>query len=262
MLTRLNQSMHNSTRRRHALTGGRACLILLVFMLASISCNENSTGFLPSEPILNGPLLTGKIERWYYGAINPLDLQVQRQSIGQTQVNGAGYFLVGFPLLRPPDSLLKRFSSLTYSDAVWQIKDDLVFSDSTAEYGQLQFIAHPASYIGTSLYAGNNFLLSDSGTAIGDFSVSFYYFNKPTRITGASTWTFKTARLIEYYGHTESVTNYHINVQAGWNPLTTTITSDDGYRRIYTVSSGYPMYTKWFLSAASVSWNFVLARRF
>ncbi len=231
----------------------RVYSILIFLIILSISCDENPTAQLPQES-----LFRGRIEGWHSEGYDTLDLQVRTQRIAQAPVDSTGQFETAFPFPVPPDSLLRGFFPQSDSNAHWQFIDGRTFSDTTAGYARLNFVGYTRHHIGFDLYAGNNFLLTDSGTAIGDFTVSYFYFNKPTKLTGSCTRIFRDSILIRSYKHTESVTSYNLDLKMGWNAITTMISSDDPYRRIYSVSTGYPSGTTWFIGW-TISHNFELA---
>src|ERR1051326_131426 len=228
-------------------------LISYSLMVFAISCNENSTSPVPSHSTLKG-----KIEGWHSEGYDSLDLKVGAQTIAQAPVDSSGHFEVNSPFPTPDGSLLRQFSSRADSNLHWRIIDHRAFSDSTMKYAPLEFVGYTRHHIGFDLYSGNNFLITDSGTSIGDFMVSFFYFNKPGTFTGSYILTFQDSILIRQFGHTEVVTNCDLDFKAGWNAVTTAIDSDDSYRRVYSVSISYPTKTKWFIGW-TISYNFALA---
>ena len=214
------------------------CAVLFALLLAC--CSEPPTFIIPE------PFLSGTVEGYVpLGSDTLLDFWVGGQRLTQTAISSSGHFALYNPLPAPGDSVLSAYVPRSDSNSYWRMTEHLAFSDSSAKYASVIMTLYTQHLIGYELYSGNNYLISDSGAAVGDFTMKYYYFDRPTHVTGATTWILTDSLMERSFGHWE-YTNFDLNVKAGWNPVMTMITSTDSLRRVFSVTVRKRPDARWF----------------
>jgi hypothetical protein len=234
-------------------------IIVLCLVLTLASCKDNSITLEDSQPSLKGI-----IENWLPGD-NKLDISVGRNGItvilDSTTVDDNGAFTIKMPFPPPPDSMLRPFVPETDSNQHFGEFDERMFSNSNAKYASLFFHVYAPHHISMGLYNGNQFLTTDSGSAIGDYHVEYIYFNQSTAISGSYRITFYDSLLIKQAGRSNFITIYNLHLSAGWNRITTVLRANDTQTRIFEVTSDSFHDTKWF-AVWSMSRTFDYAKLF
>jgi hypothetical protein len=232
----------------------RLLAAITLFMVCFMSCKDS-----PNSPIEGQRLLQGRIEDGNSLAGFKLTIRAAKPYysliLDSANIDSGGTFAIKLPFPAPPDSMLLPFTPDSDSNQYYVTVDERVYSNPSARLAPLLFDVYLPHNIPVSLFNGNQYLFSDSGTAVGDYHVNYFYLNQPTSITGSRRITYVDSLFIKEAGRSRFVTIYDLNLTVGWNKVTTVIRATDSELRIFQVTSESFPDAKWFMSF-SMSRNF------
>lgn len=136
---------------------------------------------------------------------------------------------------------MRQFSQIDDSTPSMSIDDSRVFSNPNAKFVQCLLRWYPSPRVRRLLYAGNTFAAVDSGAAVGDYRVTYYYFSEATTISGSVRVAFYLP-----YDTLTYISEYSVNIGAGWNSIITKISSTDLTTRTFQISAGDDSGKKWY----------------
>jgi len=172
----------------------------------------------------------GEAEIIYY-----YDLSADSTTTFSSNIKSDGSFNFSIPV--PSDSSLHFYTPFNYISVI--NGDSSIFIDSInignskLKYHRYDLIAQSKSPIvyGISI---NQAKISNQGenAKIGDYFISYYYFNLQTTIQGYSKW-----RVVTSDSAREIITEFSINTKVGWNKIIYTYDSNSNNKTIFKVTN-------------------------
>lgn len=233
--------------------------IVVIISLHFLSCNKES------NPIDNGNdnslLIAGKVSN-FNGNFNKVYTYSSPNAVplitSDAEIKSDGSFNLTIPL--PTESQLYSYTPFNYISVI--NGDSSIFIDSIhIVHSQLKYIRYNLFAQSTSniTYALpiNLARLTNPGeyAKIGDYFISYYYFNSQTSIQGYSKW-----RVVTSDSARDIITEFNINTKIGWNKVITKFKSENSNKAIYEVTEIDTELGDWLIGASDSFSNAV--RRF
>ncbi len=219
-------------------------IIVFILLVVLIGCTEKSV-----DPISNSPNeINGQFINWNPANGDSILWRVSIDSVehllAHTKILSNGSFKINLP--NPPSEVLHNYLKVEREDSIYfEMKDSIQFSDTTARYISLtlehyQRISFPVQCGNTNSY--------DKNSAIGDYQIHYYYFDKPTEVNGNWSVILK-GQFYPEYGR-NIITKYNkVKFNKGWNQIVIKLISADNDKRIFEVSNENRNSTEWILEA-------------
>jgi hypothetical protein len=209
--------------------------IILIVSLTLPGCKKESN---PVDNGIDSSLkIAGKISN-YNGESEILfyyNLFPDSTSTFTLDIKSDGSFNLNIPV--PSDSTLNFYTPFNYISVINGdssiIVDSINIGNSKLKYHRYDLMAQNKNGIVYAISL-NQAKLSAQGeyAKIGDYFISYYYFNLQTTIQGYSKWRIVTAD-----SSRELITEFSINTKVGWNKIIYTYDSDSNNKTIFKVTN-------------------------
>lgn len=213
----------------------RYLFLIVIISLVFLRCSEDS------NPINNGNdgslLVAGKVSN-FSGNFNKVYTSCFPNSDSlltvESEIEVDGSFNLSIPL--PLENHLYSYTPLNYISVINGDSsifiDSIYIVDSRLKYIRYDLFAQSTSSITYSLPI-NLAKVTNPGefAKVGDYFISYYYFNSQTKIQGYYKW-----RVVIPDSSREIITEFNINTKIGWNKVITKFKSENANKAIYEVT--------------------------
>ncbi len=230
-------------------------IISLVFIRCSADSNpienEDHSSLFVTGKVYN---FSGNFDKVYTSCFPNSDSLLKIES----EIKNDGSFNFKIPV--PSENYLYSYTPFNYilvinGDSSIFI-DSVYIVDSQLKYIRYDLFAQSTSRITYALPINLAKITNPSEFAkVGDYFISYYYFNAQTIIQGYYKW-----RVVTPDSSREIITEYNINTKIGWNKVITKFESDNNKKAIYSVTDIEVEQGDWIIGAKDSFSNAV--RRF
>ena len=216
-------------------------LFLLVFLFG---CNEKSTNLINSS----ANEINGQFINWNPANGDSLLWRVYVDTVehllAYTKISSNGSFKINLP--QPPNEVLHNYLKFEINDSIYfEIKDSIQFSDTLARFLLLSLEHYQRIPFPIRCGSTNSF---DINSVIGDYQIHYYYFDRPTEVSGKWTVRLKNQMYPEY--ERTIITNYDkVKFTVGWNQIIIKLVSLDNGIRAFEVFNENKNTTEWVLES-------------
>jgi hypothetical protein len=231
-------------------------LLAWIVLFSVAACSESSN---PVESIDEGSLrISGKISNFdghfnkVYISLPPLS---STQSYFESEITTDGSFDI--TIAPPADEQLIKYIprsrvSVINNDTTFYI-DSLRIADEELKYRKYGLSAHNPGSINHRISYSLPLVLGERKDSIGlptvgDYLITYHYFNRQTKIEGFQKWKIVTSNRTG-----ETVTNFNINTKVGWNLVMTKFLSDENDKSIYEVTDVDAESGEWMIGTNMIS---------
>ncbi len=233
--------------------------LIVIISIVFFRCSEES------NPIKDGNdgslLIAGKVSD-FSGNFNKVYTSCFPNSDSLSTVESAievdGSFNLIIPI--PSENHLHSYTPFNYTSVINGDSsifiDSIYIVDNLLKYIRYDLFAQSNSGITYSLPINLATITNPSEFAkVGDYFISYYYFNSQTKIQGYYTW-----RVVIPDSSREIITEFNVNTKIGWNKVITKFKSDNANKAIYEVTDIDDEQGDWIIGANDSFSNVV--RRF
>jgi hypothetical protein len=225
-------------------------LVAITFIVFIFGCKDNAV-----EPI--GPLpneINGQFTNWNPANGDSLFWRVSIDSLeyllAYTKISDDGRFTIALPI--PPAAALYNYVKIEREDSIYfDMKDSIQFSDTSAKYIKLS-LAHFERRISLGVQCGNTNDF-DINSIPGDYQIYYYYFDKPTEVTGNWSVNLK-GQMFPGYERNIITTYNNVKFNQGWNQVIIKLVSKVNDIRNYEITNENRVNTEWILVALGNEW--------
>ena len=230
--------------------------LVLIILFSVLGCSENSN---PIESVDEGSLKISGIISDFDGHFDKVYISFPSRSgtlsYFESDIKADGSFEI--TIAPPSDEQLIKYIprsrvSVINNDTTFYI-DSLRIADEELKYRKYSLSAHNPGSINHRIAYSLPLVLGERKDSIGlpsvgDYIITYHYFNKQTKIEGYQKWKFVTS-----IRTSETITNYNINTKVGWNLVMTKFLSDENDKAIYEVTDVDTETGKWVIGTNMIS---------
>jgi hypothetical protein len=224
---------------------------VLLISLSFISCNKDSN---PVDDDNDGSLIISGTINDYKGGYNKV-YTFYHSTSDTLKIIDSEITLDGSFNLRIPPLSDNHLSSYLPTNRIFVVNgdssiviDSIHIADNNLKYVRCDLMAKSDGRVSFSLPL--NLAKLNNPYQLGDYFVSYYYFNSQTRIQGYHKW-----RVVTQNASREIITEFNINTKKGWNKVYTKYKSESYNKSIYEVSEITTDRGDWIIGASDAFSN-------